>query len=145
MWIDRLIASRTTHALELSAQFAEQRHQLLAENLANVDTPDYATRHLDSAAFETSLQEALAQARSERERQLKLRDNRQFASGPDGRMQVRPEVRPAENVLFHDGTNVKLETLLSDVAENQMRYDLSTTLLRGRFQNLLRAIRGRVE
>ena len=54
---------RTTHALELAAQFAEQRQKVLAENLANIDTPNYHTQRLDPAAFQTSLRKAWQRAR----------------------------------------------------------------------------------
>jgi flagellar basal-body rod protein FlgB len=144
-WIDRLSASRTTHAVELAARFAEQRHKLLAENLANVDTPDYVTRRLDVAPFQDSLQEALADSRKCRSEELILRRNAQFRSEPDGQLRVAPVNEPAENALFHDGTNSRLERTLADVTENSLRYDLATSMLRARLQNLLRAIRGRVE
>ncbi len=143
MWIDRLIASRTTHALELAAQFAEQRHQVLAENLANLDTPDYQTKLLDPTAFQASLRQALTQAAKEGSKRLILRGNAQFSTGHDGRVQVRPSLEPAWNVLFHDGTNPRLETLLADVNANSLSYELAMNLLRGRFESLMKAIRGR--
>ncbi len=144
MWIDRLTGSRTTHALELSAKFAEQRQRVLAENLANVDTPDYHTQRLDPRAFQASLAAALARARPGRSDPLELRDNAQFAVGPGGAPRVRPVREPAPNVLFHDGTNARLETLLTDVSENALHYELATGLLRGKYEQLLRAIRGRI-
>ncbi len=51
---------------------------------------------------------------------------------------------PAPNLLFHDGTNARLEELMADTAENSLSYELAMNLLRGRFEGLLRAIRGRV-
>ncbi len=144
MWIERLTASRTTHALELSARFAEQRQRVLAENLANVDTPDYHTQRLDPRAFQASLAAALERAKPGRADPLELRDNAQFAVGADGAVRVRPVREPAPNVLFHDGTNARLETLLTDVAENALHYELATALLRGKYETLLRAIRGRI-
>ena len=143
MWIDRLTSSRTTDAIELSARFAEQRQHVLAENLANIDTPDYHTRRLDAEAFQGSLREAMDRARKTRSRRLQLRDNRQFSHNQRGQIETRPVTEPAQNALLHDGTNVQLERLLTDVADNSLSYNLSTSLLRGRFQGLLRAIRGR--
>ncbi len=144
MWIDRLTASPVTHAIELTAQFAEQRQKLLAENLANIDTPNYHSQRLDPAAFQASLRQALEDSERAGTRGLKLRDNAQFATGPDGQIRVRPACEPASNVLFHDGTNARLEELLSDVAKNSLSYEVATALLRGRYEGLLRAIRGRV-
>ena len=143
MWIERLTASRTTHAIELAAQFAEQRQRVLAENLANIDIPDYHTQRLDPEAFQTSLQSALDRAKGDDQRRLELRGNAQFSTGDDGRVEVSPKVEPASNVLFHDGTNAGLERLMTDVSENSLSYDMAVNLLRGRFDGLLRAIRGK--
>lgn len=145
MWINRLIASPTTHALELSAQFAEQRQKVLAENLANIDTPNYQSQQLDPGAFQTSLRKALKRAQQDGSQRLNLRGDAQVSTTPAGGLEVRPSRTPAENVLFHDGTNARLEKILTDTSQNSMSYELSLNLLRGKFQNLLRAIRGRVE
>ena len=145
MWIDRLTASPTTHALQLSAQFAEQRQKVLAENLANIDTPDHPTRRLDATAFQAALHEALEGSDRPGAQRLELRGHAQVSTGPDGKLAVRPADEPASNVLFHDGTNARLERLLADVSENALSYEMTMNLLRGRYQGLLRAIRGRVE
>jgi flagellar basal-body rod protein FlgB len=144
MWIDRLTSSRTTHAAELAARFAEARHQVLAENAANLDTPDYHTRTLDPQAFSESLHQALQRAEKSGQNRLELRGNAQFATGPDGRLRVRPTTAPAPNVLFHDGTNARLETLAADLNQNALLYELSTTFLRYEYRILLNAIRGKL-
>ena len=142
-WVDRLTGSPTRQALALTAQFAEQRQQVLAENLANVDTPNYHSRRLDPEAFQASLRTALDQARRSNERGLELRGNAQFSTGADGQVTAQPATEPAPNVLFHDGTNARVEQLLADTNQNALTYDLATTLLRGQFNTLLSAIRGR--
>ncbi len=142
MWIERLTASRTTQAVELAARFAEQRQAVLAENLANVDTPDYHTQRLDVQSFQKSLGEALQRTTNERD-PLELRGNAQFQTKADGRLEVQPSHEPAPNVLFHDGTNVRLEQLMTDVNANAASHELALNLLRTRFDTVLRAIRGR--
>lgn len=144
MWIERLTTSRTAHAAEVAAQFAEQRQRVLADNLANIDTPDYATKRLDPEAFQASLRQALDRARTEHRNRLELRGNAQFSTGPAGRVTVQPAIEPAPYVLLHDGTNALLERLMGDIAGNSLSYELATTLLRGQYEGLLRAIRGRV-
>jgi len=145
MWIDRLTYSRTTNALALAAQFHEQRQRVLADNLANVDTPDYVSRRLDPAAFQSALQNALDPTRSTRgATELELRGDAQVLTDSSGALRVRPVYEPAPNALFHDGTNARLEDLLADVQENALSYELATNLLRGRYGRLLQAIRGRV-
>jgi flagellar basal-body rod protein FlgB len=144
MWINRLTSSRTTQALELAAQFAERRQGVLAENLANIDTPDYHTQRLDPEAFEVSLRKALDEPVTKGGQRLELRGNAQFSTGADGTIEAQPVRTPAPNVLFHDGTNARLEQLLTDVTANSLSYDLSTSLLKSKLDEVLSAIRGRV-
>ncbi len=149
MWIDRLTSSPTLTALELSARFAEQRHRVLAENLANVDVPDFHQRRLDVVPFQKSLQAALergnphaAQEQTAANR-LELRGDAQVATAPGGDLKIQPVEEPASNVLFQDGTNAKVERLLTDISDNALSYEASMNLLRNRYEDLLRAIRGR--
>jgi flagellar basal-body rod protein FlgB len=144
MRIDSVTTSPVTDALELAARFAEQRQKLLAENLANIDTPDYHSQRLDPAAFQASLRKALEEAHGAGSQRLTLRDNAQFSTGPEGHIEVRPVREPAPNVLFHDGTNARLEALLGDVAQNSLSYEAAMTLLKSQYGLLLTAIRGRV-
>jgi flagellar basal-body rod protein FlgB len=144
MWIERLLTSRVTHAIELTARFAEARHQVLTENVANIDTPDYHVRRLDAGQFQTALREAFRAAEGAKPAKLELRGAAQVGTDGQGRLRTRPAVEPAENVLFHDGTNARLEGLMTDVMRNSLTYEFATTLLRSRFDGLLTAIRGRV-
>ena len=143
MWIDRLTSSAGTHALELAARHAEERHKILAENVANIDTPDYHTKQLDPEAFQRSLREALDRAANDGADRLELRGEAQVSTDNAGRLQVRPVEEPAPNVLFHDGRNAQLEKLMTGVQENALRYNLAMTLLGKRYEGLMKAIKGR--
>ena len=143
MWIDRLTSSAGTHALELAARHAEERHKILAENVANIDTPDYHTKRLSPEAFQQSLKDALEQAHSKGEDRLELRGEAQVSTDREGRLLVEPEVEPAPNILFHDGSNAQLEELMTGVQDNALRYNLAMTLLGKRYDGLLKAITGR--
>lgn len=140
MWFDQILHSPARQAVEYAAKFAEQRHGVLIENVANIDTPDYHAKRIDKESFHAALRDSLERVRPGQE--LRLR-GRQVFSGPDGGLNVKPASEPAENVLFHDGTNARLETLMTDVQDNAQTYDLMINLLRGRFNTLLTAIRGR--
>jgi flagellar basal-body rod protein FlgB len=144
MWIERLTTSPVTHALELTARFAEERHKVLAENVANIDTPDYHTKRLDTAAFQKTLKDALERSEGDGTQVLELRGEAQVSTTPDGGLSVRPQVRPADNVLFHDGRNASLETLMTEVQQNALDYSLATQLLTKRWNGLLAAIRGKM-
>lgn len=144
MWIERLTNSATLHGLELAARFAEQRHKLLAENVANIDTPDYQTKQLDADLFRRTLGSALDDAKASGSRRLDLRGDAQVSTTPDGRLVTKPTEKPAQNVLFHDGRNASLETLMTDVQKNALEYEMATRLLRGKFQSILTAIKGKL-
>ncbi len=143
-WLARILDSRTTQAVSLTARFAEARHAVLAENMANLDTPDFQARRLDAEDFRAALRSALKDAQSSRGAALILR-GRQVTSDARGGLTVKPAREPAANALFHDGTNARLEDLVADVHENSLSYDLAMNLLRRRFDGLEQVIRGRTQ
>lgn len=140
-WWQRITGSRTAGAVELAARFAEERHRVLAANVANIDTPDYHARALDGRAFQAALRDALD--RNDDGATLRLR-GAGVSTDTGGNLRVEPSTAAAPNALFHDGTNARLESLMADVAENAQFHQLATTLLRTRFDGLMNAIRGRV-
>ena len=54
-----LFQSTTIPALEQVVNFGQARHNVLAGNIANIDTPGYRARDLSTAMFQTRLREAL--------------------------------------------------------------------------------------
>jgi len=142
MWIDRLVSSRLRNAIELSARFTEERHKVLAENVANIDTPDYHTKRLDEKPFQAALGEAVHDARRANCSTLKLR-TAQVSTESSGGLNVKPSVEPAANALFHDGTDARLESLMTDVQQNAMSHSLAMNLLKSQFESLQMAIRGK--
>lgn len=143
MWIDRVLESPSRTALEWAARFAEARHQVLAENIANLETPHYRARRLDPQAFQTSLREALERVERRPGARLELRGNAQFATQRDGSIRVAPVREPPGNVQFHDGTSQRVEESATEMARNALSYDLAMAVLKRKFDTLLAAIRGR--
>ena len=66
-----------------------------------------------------------------------------FRVDSDGHLKVMPTERPADNVLFHDNTNTSVEKQMAMMGENGIMHQTMTELLRGRFEGLLKAIRGK--
>jgi len=139
--LERLIGSGTTAALEQMAALTEARQKLLAENIANVDTPGYRRKRLDLSEFQEALAEAL-----ERHRQggpMPLATTSQVQRDERGRMILRPAVEPAENVTFHDGSNSRIERDMTEMSKNLLLHQVAVELLRRQYQMLEMAIRGR--
>ena len=131
-------------AMEKMLAFTQARHRMLTQNIANVDTPGYQTRHLDPKAFQQALAETLDTREKTRSPSLQIRSSGQFRQDRFGRLAVTPTVEPAENILFHDHTNVRIEKQMAMLAENALMHQVVTELLNDKFQGLLKAIRGKV-
>ena len=142
-WLDRVVASSTTRALVLTAHFTEARQQVLANNVANIDTPDYHTKRLDPESFQQSLKKAFEASKRDRHQEMHLQGNAQFSTDKTGKVRVTPEREPAPNILFHDGTNARIEGLMAAVAKNRVMHQMALNMLKGRYDGLLKAIRGR--
>lgn len=116
-----------TQALELRSRRAE----ILAANLANVDTPNYLARDLD---FKTTLASSLGTGGA-----LKATHavHLQARSDSSGELLYRMPVQMAI-----DGNTVEEEQEKSEFSDNALRYQAGLRLLGNRIQGLLTAIRG---
>jgi len=61
--LESLLQQTTIPLLEQVTAFGQRRHQVLAGNIANIDTPDYKTRDLPVQDFEKALQKAVVTRR----------------------------------------------------------------------------------
>ena len=131
-------------ALEKMLSFTQARQKMLAENIANVDTPGYRIKQLDPAKFQTALRQAVDnQKAAGPSAALELPGTDQFSTDASGLLKVKPSLEPAENVLFHDGTNVRIERQMAMMAENAMMHQTAAELLRNKYECLTKAIQGR--
>jgi flagellar basal-body rod protein FlgB len=126
-----IFSTTTIPALEQTLSFAQRRHELLAGNVANLDTPGYRARDLDVADFRNALAESIDRARDRsHESQLPVtRDD--LYSGPRA---------ATEQVVFHDGSDVSLEHQVTELAKNQHLHSLAVTTMRSQFELLRAAI-----
>jgi len=142
MFFESLLNRGATPALVATMSYAQSRHKMIAENVANLSTPGYKARQLDSRAFQCALGEALDRRVRDPHKPFAIK-GREFHTDAIGSLKVNPSLRPPDNVLFHDGTNLSLEREMADLAENTMTHEVAATLLKGRIDGLRKAIRGR--
>jgi len=103
--------------LRTRMQWHQERQRVLAENVANADTPNYRARDLAPPNFEHALTAAsLTLARTD-SGHIAGDGGSQFADGSD----LHYEVRPRGNSVSHEDEMLKL-------AGNQMDYDAVTSL-----------------
>ena len=132
----------TVPVLEKLLAYTEARQRVLAENVANLDNPHYRTKQLDAKAFQQALRAAADRQKATGSSEFELPAGEDFRTDEQGRLQVTPTERPAENVLFHDGTSASVERQMAMMAENAMMHETASELLRGKFASLLKAIKG---
>lgn len=142
MSLTKIASSDTITVLQKALAFTEARHQVLTENIANIDTPGYRTKKLDAGAFQQALAQALENHKADPSAPIELRASEEFHECPNGSLTVTPSEEPAENILFHDGTNARIEQQMAMLAENAMMHQTLTELLRGKYEGVLKAIRG---
>ena len=113
-----------------------QRQSVLAQNIANADTPDYVPLDLKGSDF----------ARKLRARQAAMAPIATHAShlrgktGPDGPAKSDEQKRTYE--VAPSGNAVVLEEQMIKVGETQMNYQMLSNLYR-RHMNMMRAALGR--
>lgn len=131
MFIERLLAQGPSPVLERVVRFAAARHDLILENIANVDTPGYRQRDLSVADFQAALARRI--------------DDRRRAGGPVRLDDLAddPQHLPA-GILFHDGNNRSMEQLATDLAKNAMMHNVAIELLRKQFMQMEMALKERV-
>ena len=142
MFISSLTDRGATPALVHMWSYTQARHKVIAENVANWGNPDYKAKHLDAKAFQAALGKALDERGSDPSNPVVIARTDQFGTDDDGQLTITPTTEPVENILFHDGTNMSIERQMADLAENAMMHETVTTLLRGRWDGLRKAIRG---
>ena len=135
--------NRTTlPVLEQAVSFAQARHGVLAGNIANIDTPGYKTRDLSPDLFQESLKEAIEQRDNAPTQQASPgmptpEQSRDFDAFADVKESTR-------HILYHDQSDVSLESQVTELAKNQSMHNMAIGLLTQQFRQLEAAITERV-
>jgi flagellar basal-body rod protein FlgB len=130
MLIDSVFNNTGTEVLDRMTQFTETRHQILANDLANIDTPDYKMQDLNAAEFQQDLKKAI--------------DNRSLtadsSSSSSDSTDLESKTDYTQYLLFHDGNNRSPEKLITQMTSNTIMHNVSVELLRNRYSLLEKAI-----
>ena len=123
--IDTPLMRGLERVLDLSAF----RHQVIATNLANVDTPGYRTR--DLRPFAGEIEQAMAGEETS-------------SAGPSFAAQsFTPVAHEIRGLLERpDGNNVSVERETLLLAQNQLRFTVAVAFLKSEFHTMASAING---
>ena len=142
MFLTDVTGGTSTAMLEKMLAFTEARNKVIATNIANATTPGYRAKQVDPAAFQAALRDAAARRKADGGG-FEIAANDQVEVDAAGMLKVKPTEEPTENLLFHDGTNARIERQMATLAENTMMHNAAVDLLRSKFEGLSKAIRGR--
>jgi len=111
-----------------------QRAEVLANNIANADTPGYQSRDMDFG-------DLLAQAKDQQGIAIKRTNSRHISTagemGLGSDLKYRTPMQPSI-----DGNTVDLQIEQAEYTDNAIAFQSSFTFLNGKFRGLMSAIRG---
>jgi flagellar basal-body rod protein FlgB len=140
--LQALFDSNTVPVLEQVVNFSQARHNVLAGNIANLDTPGYRTRDISPDAFRERLKEAVAESRRADAGPMTASTSSTAADLAKNPFQVVKE--SLNSILRHDDANVSMEQQIAELSKNQMQHNLAVNLLSSQFRLLQAAISERV-
>ncbi|MHC6226662.1 flagellar basal body rod protein FlgB [Pseudomonas sp. X10] len=122
---------------EKALGFRAQRAEVLANNIANADTPNYKARDMDFSAVLAAESEKRQGGHFALERTNSRHIEAEGLSMGDETLQYRTPMQPSI-----DQNTVDAQIEQSNYAENAMNFQASFTLLNSKFKGLVSALRG---
>jgi flagellar basal-body rod protein FlgB len=143
--IDGLTNSDALPVLERLMQFAARRQDLIANNIANISTPNFQPMDVSVSGFQEQLREAIDVRRTGTAGQaaeFRVQSSGEVEFAADG-LKLNPTPL-GENILFHDNNDRSVESLMQDMVENLMAFRTASQLHKSRIDLLNTAIRERI-
>jgi flagellar basal-body rod protein FlgB len=129
-----LFQGTTIPVLEQVINFAQTRHNVLAGNVANIDTPGYRMRDLSPEMFQQRLKTAIER------RDTAHVGMSQASPGAVGKNPVSNVGDSLADMLHHDDTNGSLEDQVTAIAKNELQHNTALAIMVSQFQLLQAAI-----
>jgi flagellar basal-body rod protein FlgB len=128
---EEILTSRTTRILAKSADAASLRHQVIANNIANVNTPGFKR---SDVVFASELENAI--------RQLDQSPGaKPISGGSDPLAQVLPRVVQERNTSSRlDGNNVDIDVEMAELGRNTLWYNAVSQQITWQYRLLRTAI-----
>jgi len=149
--LEQILNSNTLPLLEKMAAFSERRQEVLAGNIANIDTPSYKMRDLPVADFKQALREAV-----ELQEGLGRPATQQSLSMPATLGQPRETVSQLEslfprqlfqaqeaspqNLTFQDANNRSIESQVMQMTKNSLMQQFAVETMMAQMNQLLTVI-----
>ncbi|HLS07202.1 MAG TPA: flagellar basal body rod protein FlgB [Bacillota bacterium] len=122
------IFDQTIFQLERSLNYSAAKNKVIANNIANVDTPNYKAKDV---AFKTVL-EGKMRAKTTHPKHLPFAaDHRDYQL-----------LHKTNTIYNHNNNNVDIDKEMSQLAKNQIHYQSLIDRLNGKFSDIQTVVRG---
>lgn len=125
--------------LERSMDAAMLRQRTIANNIANIDTPQFKSKHV---VFEEYLQQEMNGWKGAKRLEAYRTNQRHIPFGQANGVPMPQLVSNPDNFVQNNGNDVDLESEMNEMAKNQIYYQGLTQLTAGYFQKLKSVIEG---
>jgi len=146
MYFKAMFDQGTIPVLEKIISFTEARHSVIANNIANVDTPNYRRRDLPIGEFQNALAKSIEHRRATNPRKFNSFDTDNVAANELGGVTAKVLTAPPSplDILRHDNNNVSIDREMSELAKNTLLHNGMVQILTSEFQMLQTAISERI-
>lgn len=143
--LDKIFNSKTNILLNKAMDNASLRNDVIANNIANVDTPKFKRSEV---VFEENMKKLLAGNNDTDSGKLNVTNERhiQIKSGNEGKSieDFQPEIRVLKELSFrNDENNVDIDTEMAKFTKNKINYDALGQSMSNEIKLLRMAITGR--
>lgn len=137
-WIDNLMQRESAPVLEAGMGFAYQRQLVIANNIANVETPYYKRQTLPEDEFKEAMIEAINERGQYHPTELRLEEKMDLTwNGSYPKMRM---FNGIENTLErHDENSISLEQEMANQAKNQLKMSAMQQLYKKTMDMMLNA------
>lgn len=143
-WVDHLLQRECLPVLEAGMGFAHQKALVIANNIANVETPEYRRATVPEDQFYGALREAIGEREEYRTGNLDIQE--QFDVRFEGG--VYPQMRMFDGKEYgperHDENSVTIEHEMAEQAKTTLKMQAMQQLYKKQLTMLRGALRDRV-
>lgn len=142
--LNTIYAKGSIPVLEQILYFTAERHKIIANNIANVDTPGYIPKDLPVEEFKARLLEAIDRARGREVPMLEFEGVDGARVRPEGGLQVRYVERAPSAYMKHDRNAVDIDLEMAEMVKNAQLHNAVASILQQQLNLLREAISERV-
>lgn len=128
-----MIESNSSRLNESFLQILNVRHQTIAENIANADTPHYKKK---TVVFEDELRRAISSG-SRDDLEIRQTHSRHFGIKDNNASLIPYQiVRNTDTAMNNNGNNVDMDLEMANLAENQLMYNYMADKVSGHYTKI---------